>query len=398
MHTDSTLTHIDVVNQKRRYDLDWFRIALFLGLIFYHIGMFYVPWGWHVKSHYAPVHDLLLPMLLLNPWRIPALFIISGIALRFALDKSMQHGSTEHGTFMWRRFVRLILPILFGMAVICAPQAYYELQQDGVSTGTMTEFYSGYLLPPWLSPAHWTTITPTWNHLWYVVYVLVLTIVIVAISAALKGRLQQWLDHIISYCCNTPILLLSIPMLVSLFLLWLLQNSIDAVQMVWGDWHRLANSLWLMLFGFAIAKHTATWSVLWRYRWWLLALALILGAVQVMDIRQLIWTDSSDDALYYITCSFYSWAMMLTLLAFVPLLRRGPDRVRQYLSDAVFPYYVLHQTIIVVCGVCLSQYQLGFARESVLLIIATLVLTAAIYHLVVRRMGRLALLVGGKPG
>ena len=34
----------------RRHDLDWLRIIAFLLLIFYHIGMFYVPWEWHVKA------------------------------------------------------------------------------------------------------------------------------------------------------------------------------------------------------------------------------------------------------------------------------------------------------------------------------------------------------------
>ena len=32
----------------RRYDLDWLRIIAFGLLILYHVGMFYVTWGWHV--------------------------------------------------------------------------------------------------------------------------------------------------------------------------------------------------------------------------------------------------------------------------------------------------------------------------------------------------------------
>ena len=37
----------------RRYDLDWLRVFAFGMLILYHVGMFYVTWGWHVKSRYA---------------------------------------------------------------------------------------------------------------------------------------------------------------------------------------------------------------------------------------------------------------------------------------------------------------------------------------------------------
>ncbi len=45
----------ELTQRTRRYDLDWLRIIAFLLLILYHIGMFYVPWSWHVKSVHAPV-------------------------------------------------------------------------------------------------------------------------------------------------------------------------------------------------------------------------------------------------------------------------------------------------------------------------------------------------------
>ena len=35
---------------ERRIDLDWVRIAAFGLLIFYHVGMLYVSWGFHIKS------------------------------------------------------------------------------------------------------------------------------------------------------------------------------------------------------------------------------------------------------------------------------------------------------------------------------------------------------------
>ena len=379
------------VGQGRRIDLDWLRIVLFLLLILFHVGMFYVAWPWHVKSGHAPVDWLRWPMLLMNPWRIPALFIISGIALRFALDKA-----NSHPAFMRRRFHRLILPILFGMAVVCAPQAYFELLEDGVDPGNLASFYANYLMPPWASPDGWTTITPTWNHLWYVVYVLLLSACIVALSALLNGRLERALDIWVERLSRMPVVFVATPMLVSFVILYFFQNSVDAVQMVWGDWHRLANSLWLMLFGFAIAKQAAAWSTLWQCRWGMLWLSVFLGAVLMLDVTQIIWTDPSQDAFYYITRNFYSWAVMLALFAFVQQLPRGSDAVRTYLSDAVFPYYVLHQTVIIVVGVWLGQFDLGLTAEGLTLIAATVVITALLYHVVIRNMGRAAVLLGGK--
>ncbi len=54
---------------ERRYDLDWVRIGAFMLLIFYHVGMYYVSWDWHVKSVHAS-HTIEPLMLLTNPWRL----------------------------------------------------------------------------------------------------------------------------------------------------------------------------------------------------------------------------------------------------------------------------------------------------------------------------------------
>ena len=69
----------------RRYDLDWIRVGAFFLLILYHVGMFYVPWDWHVKSPH-PVDELELAMFLTNPWRLTLLFLVSGAATRFMAD------------------------------------------------------------------------------------------------------------------------------------------------------------------------------------------------------------------------------------------------------------------------------------------------------------------------
>ena len=70
--------------RARRLELDWLRVAAFGLLILYHIGMFYVTWDFHVKSPRAS--DTIEPlMLLVNPWRLDLLFLISGCATAFFL-------------------------------------------------------------------------------------------------------------------------------------------------------------------------------------------------------------------------------------------------------------------------------------------------------------------------
>ena len=61
----------------RHYGLDWLRIGAFGLLILYHIGMFFVPWDWHVKTA-RPMDWVAIPMLLTNSWRLVLLFVVSG--------------------------------------------------------------------------------------------------------------------------------------------------------------------------------------------------------------------------------------------------------------------------------------------------------------------------------
>jgi len=108
------------MKKDRRYDIDALRVFAFGLLILYHVAMFYVKdWGWHVKSSYQ-AEWLQFPMVLVNQWRMSLLFIISGLAVSFVWKRYTP------GRFALRRLLRLLLPLLFGMAFIVAPQCYYE--------------------------------------------------------------------------------------------------------------------------------------------------------------------------------------------------------------------------------------------------------------------------------
>ncbi|MFN4241082.1 MAG: hypothetical protein ACK4E5_10655 [Erythrobacter cryptus] len=74
------------VMKGRQFGLDWLRIGAFALLILSHIGMFFVPWGWHVKAA-QPVEWAVWPMMAVNPWRLMLLFVISGVVSRALLAK-----------------------------------------------------------------------------------------------------------------------------------------------------------------------------------------------------------------------------------------------------------------------------------------------------------------------
>ena len=54
----------------RRYDIDALRVIAFALLILYHVGMFFVPWDFHIKNDMI-YPGIRFPMLFLNQWRLP---------------------------------------------------------------------------------------------------------------------------------------------------------------------------------------------------------------------------------------------------------------------------------------------------------------------------------------
>src|SRR6056297_268269 len=98
-------------SNMRRYDLDWLRVLVFGLLIFYHAGMFFVPWEWHLKNNQLS-DGLQWPMLFVNQWRLPILFIISGMGTAFAFRKR------SRGQFIIERSKRLLVPLIAGIILV----------------------------------------------------------------------------------------------------------------------------------------------------------------------------------------------------------------------------------------------------------------------------------------
>jgi len=123
----------------RRHDIDALRVLAFGLLILYHLSMLYVAdWDFHLKSSHT-AEWLQYPMLFLNRWRMELLFLISGLAVHFL------RGRTSLPGLAWKRTVRLVLPLLFGMAVVVPIQPYVQ----GLSNGLVQPGFGAFLLRYW---------------------------------------------------------------------------------------------------------------------------------------------------------------------------------------------------------------------------------------------------------
>lgn len=373
----------------RRYDLDWLRIAAFGLLILYHVGMFYVTWDWHAKSRFAGP-DIEPLMLLTNPWRLTLLFFVSGVAMRFMADKTTSLG------FLSARVGRLGPPLLLGMAVIVAPQTYVQVTEalargEGLPGVTADNFYWRYLTASgnWCGTQGCIT-TPTWNHLWFVAYLLVYAILLAALLPLLR-RLPKGLGVLLA----GPGLFLA-PWLVLFVLRATLFPIFGETHAMVGDWYVHAQSFGAVLLGYAVAKDDAFFARAARWRFAMLGLALTAWAAIV--VYRAIYATEQPPALLLLCMrgvrEAQAWAAILAVIGYFHHYTRTADGpIRRMLTHAVFPFYVIHQTIIIVAGHWLTSQRVPLWVEAPVLIAVTM-FGCWLFFEITRRIAPLRIWVG----
>jgi glucan biosynthesis protein C len=357
---------------ERRYDLDWLRIIAFGLLILYHCGMFYVTWDWHVKSSRAS--DAIEPLMLLtSPWRLTLLFLVSGAATRFMADKMSAWKLTSS------RMGRLWPPLLLAVFVIVPPQAYYEIVEaiqalpDSLAAQyplALDNFYVKYVTASgnWCDDDGCLT-TPTWNHMWFVAYLIAYTLVLIPFLPLLR-RLPKALGALIS----GPFLIIT-PWLVMAALRITLLPMFEVTHALVDDWYNHALSFGAFLCGFAIAKHQPFFDRCMQLRWVALAIALTCWAVIVTYYNAYPDGVTPPEWLRAIMRSVReldAWCAIVAAIGFAHrYLKNADGPLRRMLTQAIFPFYLIHQTIIVVTGHYLDELRLPLAVEAPLLVGAT---------------------------
>lgn len=362
---------------ERRIDLDWVRILAFGLLIFYHVGMLYVSWGFHIKSDHR-LTWLEPVMLVLNPWRLSLLFLVSGVATRFMLRKY------SLAAFVRSRSARLLIPLVFGMLVIVPPQSYLQIVEAlGYPQGFADFYIRHYLAFGAQFCPNPCIVLPTWNHLWFVVYLWVYTIALVGVLWLWPRLADRFGDQLAALLAGPRILIL--PCL--LFAAWrlFLFPAFPSTHALFGDWYNHADYAMAFLIGFLLAKQDSIWRDIERQRWTALGLAAILFAVFIL-VRAGLFAPSP--LLRWFASSAYGcyqWLAMVAVLGFARRHFTADGPVRRYLTDAIFPYYIVHQTAIIVIAHALRGSGLSAGSEAFVVIAGT-ALTCVVTYEVVRRI------------
>ncbi len=375
---------------NRRHDIDVLRVLAFGLLILYHVGMFYVAdWEWHIKSRYL-AEWLQYPMLFFNRWRMSLLFLISGLAIGLFAPRAAP------GRFALSRTLRLLVPLTFGMLAIVPVQAYCQGVSNGLVEPGFVSFMFRYLtFQPWPAGAFdgWDY-GITWNHLWYLPYLWIYTLILCALLPILDSRAGMRIQARLTALRGVRLILLpAIPLFIYLATLGPRFPSTHALL---GDWFNHAMYFTVFLYGYVMSRGTELWNEVVRLRWTTLTLALIVFAAY-LTWREIAPDDPSEAMRMpgRLLHALFAWSMLLTILGWAHKLLNRPFRWLPYATEAVFPWYILHQSLIVVIGYHIASLHLGPVLEPSTVLTGTIA-GCFVLHELIRRVPLLRPLFGLK--
>jgi len=384
--------------QERRYDVDWLRIIAMLAVFLYHCTRFFDPEGWHLKNTVQSELLFVLMRGLIWTWVMELFFLLSGVGTWYALR------SRRAGAYIWERVKRLLIPLYtVGLFVLLPLQFYFELFTNKGYSGNFWQFilryFAGFKSPSITSSPFSLLPIPFPGHLWFLQYLSLISLMSLPLLLYLKsGQGRRWVARLAGWCdTRGGIFLFVIPL--SLVLIGL--QGLFETQFSW------ANFLWYAIFfviGYMMAADKR-FAVSVRGHGWICLMLWIVG-FSILGLLVLVlgydpYPGKEPFSLLFVLFQII-WSIT-SLSAVVFVLNMGArclhtnHKFLAYGNEAVLPFYLFHQTIILCVGWYAIRWDMGILVKLLIIAVVSFPLIMILYELFVRRFNIVRFFFGMRP-
>ncbi len=363
--------------KTRRHDIDRLRILAVLLLFPFHSARVFDPEDFYVRNAQESVGLARAVVWFLDPWQMGLLFVLAGMASWYAF------GHRPPRRYEGERTRRLLLPFLFGLLVIVPPQQWFAALQHS----TIDPSFGGWLRDYWGMRGEIGGYDGafTFGHLWFILYLFLYSLIALPLFVRLHRRAS-------TRDIGRPWMLFAAP------LLFLVMEGFPWPEGTWNFFTALA----LFVVGFVLASSERLQATIRRTWPWLLAAgAVTMTACYSVWVPGLDadWADlSGQNILFGLVQTSNMWLWILGLIgAAGALLARPETRLLRYANEGAYPWYVLHQTVIVAVAFVVVRWDLGVLPKFGVVLVASFGLTLLVYEFLVRRWNSVRFLFGLKP-
>ena len=357
----------------RHYDNDWLTVLAMVMVFFFHCARFFNDEDWHVKNNVTSEGATVFVMLV-SQWIMPMFFLLSGMSSRFSLQ------GRSWTAYLGNRWRRLMVPLIFASLVVQIPlQVWIERVSHGRFQGSFPEFYPHYF-DGWY--AFGGNFAWMGLHLWYLEMLFLFTLITLPFFARI-GSAPRFGGA--RFKRPGAVLLLFAPLLASELLVNQWPQGLG--MRAFGGWSPLS---YLVVFclGFVMAEEGFREGAKKTRH---VSLLLGLGIVLLYMFAP---KGTFGYAGFMLLRSLNSWAWLMAFLGYGARYLDRSNAVLDYARQAVLPFYILHQTVIVTLGFYLRFLDIPVWQKYPLLAVLALVIIMLLYEGVIRRVGFLRPLFG----
>jgi peptidoglycan/LPS O-acetylase OafA/YrhL len=367
---------------SRLHYIDWLRVLAMLAIFFFHSNRFFDTVGWHLKNADQSIVSTIFTGLL-DLWLMPLFFLLSGVGSWYALK------FRSGGQYLFDRIKRLLIPLYtVGVFIIVLPQVYFEGVTNQGYTGTFWEVIPLYLgsIPNqfYASPFFFNLF---WGHLWFLQFLFLISLVTLPLLIYLKSEAgQKLIKRLATWCSRWGGVFL---FLIPLILVRIGLRSFFAGEHTWADFVYYAV---FFLIGYIMPADNRFADSFKRCGWVCLALGIAGCGVEGLFVLVLGYSYPGSESfslmfvLFQIIMSIANWSWVVFILSLGVKYLNFNNKLVNYGNDAVLPFYVLHQTIILVVGWFVITWDIGIIPKYLVIIVISFVLIMALYELLVRRI------------
>jgi peptidoglycan/LPS O-acetylase OafA/YrhL len=368
--------------KERKYYIDWLRILLILSVFLYHIGMIFNSWDWHIKNDITSGDKSLLwyIMVFFGRWRMPLLILVSGAGTYFAL------GKRTSWQYLKERFKRLLIPLIVGIFTLVPIQVYIEKSAQYES---LIAYY------PYMFEGIYPEGNFSWHHLWFIAYLFFIALIITPfLNFFRSGQFDLFigrLEKIISRRLGANIFL--IPLIASQVLLrpFFPENTHAFID----DWAAIAYFLIFFMAGFILLSNNKMMESI-RKQKNLYLIETAIFTVMLLTLPYMVVSEKLGNLLWDVLEPFVAWSCGIAALGYAKQYLNKNNKFRHLANEAIYPFYLVHQPAIVVVGYYLIEWELSVFWKVILITTISLLITIAIYWILIRPFNVLRIIFGMK--
>lgn len=372
---------------QRMYYIDWLRVIAFGLLFVFHSFRLFDTYPWHLKNAETSI-SINYIIEFMHSWRMYIIFLVSGAGTYFAMKSKREN-------FLNGRIKRLVIPYIFGVFILIPPQKFFEAIQQSGFEGNYLTFLTQ--LPRVLINENygWNLIWTGYlgYHIWYLVYLFVQTILFLP--------LFKFIFKYQNVVCKQ-----SNKLFQSFYTFWyiiipfvLLEFLLRPLFPQYLNWADFATFSIYFLFGFMLQINQKIILFIEKNAHKFLLIGITCWSLYLINKTFLDNISIPEYTLnYFFSIILKNLNSVSWVLAFIGLGKKFLDfnhRNLNELNQGILPFYILHQTVIVIFGYFVVQWDLSILEKFFIIFTASFIVTIGLYQ-IIRRNNMLRFFFGMK--